>query len=402
MKRKKQNRTKKKRASDPSISASEEALVSDLVREFRNADPAEIASRVTDLHIAQILIERLPADDEQSIPLMIALVKTFDNKQVRKAVKRVLFKLERRGVHVGELYPEETPSPNILTQATKDKPVAYIGPVLNLLGTRAIMIVIQRDLKAQHVGAGIVSDEDGIPQFIYGTFSKKRIKEIKGSLSRDGLLIETSLSHAATILEAGYQSHIKLHSDAPAEYLELRPWLLENASFLDRPVVYDCMSEKSVIDKSLEYSEVKKLFEHDLIQAWIIDFEDISPFMEEIIDIGDSPIFLSESQKADRARQIQEKCAKELFPPAKRALIKHRLEEMAYIFFKQGQDEYSRLSLMAALNMDKKESSLKMDPVVGIIVERSFKFYMDKITEEVSEKPEEATTLHRDPRIILP
>ena len=402
MKLKKQHKTKKKRTSDPSLNTSEEALVSDLVRKFRNTDPAEIVSKVTDLRIAQILIERLPADDEQSIPLLIALVKAFDNKQVRKAVKRVLFKLERRGVHVGELYPEENPSPNVLTQAPKEKPVAYIGPILNLLGTRAVMIVMRRDLKARYVGAGIVSDEDGIPQFIYGTFSKKRIKEIKGSLSEDGLLIETSLPHAATILEAGYQSHIKLHSDAPAEYLELRPWLLENASLLDRPVVYDCISEESVIDRSLTYSEVKKLFEHDLIQAWIIDFEDISPFMEEIIDIGDSPIFLSESQKADRARQIQEKCAKELFPPDRRALIKHRLEEMAYIFFKQAQDEYSRLSLIAALNMDEKGSSLKMDPVVGIIVERSFEFYMDKIAEEVSEKPEETTTLHRAPRIILP
>ncbi|MEA2038827.1 MAG: hypothetical protein U9N82_03235 [Thermodesulfobacteriota bacterium] len=402
MKRKKQNKTKKKRASDPSISASEEALVSDLIREFRNADPAEIASRVTDLRIAQILIERLPADDEQSIPLMIALVKAFDNKHVRKAVKRALFKLEKRGIHVGELYPKETPSPNILKKAPKEKPVAYIGPVLNLLGTRAIMIVMQRDLKAQYMGAGIVSDEDGIPQFIYGTFSKKHIKGIKGSLSKDGLLIETSLSHAATILEAGYQSHIKLHSNAPAEYLELRPWLLENAFLLNRPVVYDCMSKESVIDKSITYSDIKQLFKHDLMQAWIIDFEDISPFMEEIIDIGDSPIFLSESQKADRARQIREKCAKELFPPDRRALIKHRLEEMAYIFFKQGHDEYSRLSLIAALNMDEKESSLKMDPVVGIIVERSFEFYMDRITEEVSEKPEEATTLHSAPRIILP
>lgn len=402
MKRKKKNKTKKKKVSDPLLNAVEEALVSDLVREFRNTDPAEIASRVTDLRIAQILIERLPADDEQSIPLLIALVKAFDNKQVRKAVKRVLFKLERRGVHVGELYPEETSSPNVLTQAPKEKPVAYIGPISNLLGTRAVMIVMQRDLKAQHVGAGIVSDEDGISQFIYGTFSKKRIKEIKGRLSKDSLLIETSLSHAATILEAGYQTHMKLHPDTHTEYLELRPWLLENTPILDRPVVYDCMSEESVIDRSLTYSDVKKLFEHDLMQAWLIGYEDISPFMEEIIGIGDSPIFLSESQKADRAGQIKEKCAKELFPPSKQALMKHRLEEMAYIFFKQGQDEYARLSLMAGLNMDEEKSSLKMDPVANLIAERSFEFYMDRIAEEVSEKPEDATTLYRDPRIILP
>jgi len=394
MKRKKQNKAKKKSTSDPSISASEEALVCNLVREFRNIDPAEIASRVTDLHIAKILIERLPADDEQSIPLMIALVKAFDNKQVRKAVKKVLFKLERRGVHVGELYPEDTPSLNVLTQVPKEKPVAYIGPVLNLLGTRAVMIVMQRDLKAQHVGAGIVSDENGMSQFIYGMFSKKQIREIKGSISEDSLLMETSLSHAATILEASYQSHLKLHSDAQAEYLELRPWLFENASLLDRPVVYDFMSQESVIDRSLTYSNVKKLFEHDLMQTWRIDYEDISPFMEEIIGIGESPIFLSESQKADRAGQIKEKCAEALFPASKRALMKHRLEEMAYIFFKQGQDEYARLSLMA---------DLKMDPVVYIIVERSFEFYMDKIAEEVSEKPEETTTLNiPPPRIILP
>ena len=94
-------------------------------------------------------------------------------------------------------------------------------------------------MKGVDVGVGLVSDEQGILQFFFGNFSKKRAREIEDSMKAEtGLLVETSLSHAATILEDAYGLHGKEPSQAAAEYLELGENLLARGGSVAARVVF--------------------------------------------------------------------------------------------------------------------------------------------------------------------
>lgn len=390
----------KKKTDHPSLLKSEETLVSSLLEDFKNADVAEIVARIPHSHLAGIFLERLPLDNEFPVPLLIALDEAFNDKKVHKLVKRILFRLKQKGVPVDESFPQRASHDAILTRTQKEDPVAHIGPIAGTIGSRAVLIVLQSAVKGYQAGIGLVSETEGILQFLYGPFSKKRLKEIKGSLSQEaGPLVETSLSHAATILEIAYRRHMELHSDAPSQYPELRPRLLENATILDRPIIYDFVPEIPG-DGTLTDSQLGKLFAHNLMGSWLIDFEDLKPFMEDILKVEGSLIVLSDTQKADQVRQIKEKSIEGLFPGPRRALLKHNLEEMAYFFYKLDQDEYSRMALTAARNLDEEDTILRKNMVIEFLLERSMQYYMDLAGEEGAE--DEILELDDSPRIILP
>lgn len=391
---------KKMKPDHPSLLKSEETLVTSLLEDFKNADPAEIVARIPHSHLAGIFLERLPLDNEFPVPLLLALDEAFKDKKVHKLVKRILFKLKQKGVPIDESFPQRASHDTILTRTQREEPAAYIGPIAGTIGTRAVLILLQSAVKGYQAGIGLVSEVEGILQFLYGPFSKKRLKEIKGSLSQEaGPLVETSLSHAATILEIAYGRHMEVHSDAPSQYPELRPWLLENVTILDRPIIYDFVSEIPG-DGTLSDSQLGKLFAHNLMESWLIDFEDLKPFMENILKVEGSPIVLSDAQKADQIRQVKDKSIEELFPGPRRALLKHNLEEMAYFFFKLDQDEYSRVALTAARNLDEEDTILRKNMVIEFLLERSMQYYMDLAAEEGAE--DEVLEPDDSPRIILP
>ncbi|UCF82044.1 MAG: hypothetical protein JSV50_12600 [Desulfobacteraceae bacterium] len=394
-------KSKKGKTNRPSLLASEETLVTSLLQDFKTADPSETADRIPDPRLARILIERLPLDDELPVPLLLALDEGFKDKEVHKAVKRVLYRLKKKGVSVESSYLQKESSAPILRQIQKEEHAAYIGPITGTIGSRAVLIVLQRAMKGHHAGIGLVSEAEGIHQFLYTAFSKKRIKEIKDSLSEEaGPLVETSLSHAAAILEVAYQRHLELRSEAPAQYLELRPWLLENITPLNRPIIYDFTP--GILDHAgaLTDSHLGKLFEHNFMESWLIDFDLLRPFMEDILKVEDSPIVLSEAQKLDRVKKIKEKSIEALFPESKRSLLKHNLEETAYFFFKSDQEEYSAIALTAARTLDEEDTILRKNPVIEFLLERSMDFYMNLVGEKDAE--DETLDSETSPRIILP
>ena len=376
---------KKKKADRPSLLKSEETLVTSLLEDFKNVDPAVIAARIPDSHLAGIFLERLPIDKEFPVPLLLALDETFKDKKVHKLIKRIMFRLKQKGVLIDESFPKRASHDTILTRVQKEEPVAYIGPIAGTIGSRAVLIVLQSAVKGYQAGIGLVSEAEGILQFLYGPFSKKRIREIKDSLSQEaGPLVKTSLPHAVTILETAYRRHKELHSDAPSQYPELRPQLLEKTTLLDRAIIYDVVPE--IPDDGLMTDiQLEKLFGHHLMESWLIDFEDLKPFMEDILKVEGSPIVLSEAQKADQIRQIKDKSIEELFPGPERDRLKHNLEEMAYFFFRLDQNEYCTTALTAARNLDEEDTILRKNRIIDFLLERSMQYYMDLAGETDAE-----------------
>ncbi len=392
-------KTRKKPTSPPLLNQEQEALISTLLKEIGSTDPAEILAKIPDSSCAQVLIDRLPLNDESLIPLLLALRAGFKDKDVGKAIKRVLFKLKKRGVATVEFDAEEDDSSTILKLSRKEPPRCYVGTV-DGAGRRVVMIMVHRGGKGLDVGLGVVSDEQGIQEFFYRNLSKTSAKEMKENFSRKaGPFVETSLSHAATILEESYQRHLTLKSDVPADYLELRPWLLENAPVLARPVVYDCIPETSIPDTTPTDSQLMELFNHELMDFWLIEIETLRPFMEEMFKVEESPIVLTDAQKADRISEIKEKCMGEIFSPERRELLKRRLEEMGYVFFKLGKEETAEVALAAAHAAEQESTILKANPVIETLLERSLAFYTKAM--EVGD-PEQVQEESESSPIILP
>ncbi len=356
----------------------------DILKQINNKNPQELASMVYDQDMALKLIERLPLE-EKSVLILKALGKKFNNKKITKAIKRIIFKLKNKDIKVDEIFIENDQTQGILKPPEKNKPIVYIGPIKDLTGFRTIMMVINRFGFNNEVVVSLLSDEFGVKEFLVGVLSKKRIKEMKNNLSQEaGPLIKTSIEHAVTIIEKAYQRHLELNIEIPSPLVELRPWLTDNISFLEKPIVYDFIDSSIIEEGTLGVSQLEKLFEHDLLASWFIDYEELLPIIDEIINIDKTGITLTRAQKMERANQIKEKSVEKIFPQSKRDIIKHRFEEMAYMFYQLEENYSARLSLAAARTMDEKDGTIKLNPVVEFLLERSLKLVTSLMNEEKS------------------
>ena len=102
-----------------------------------------------------------------------------------------------------------------------------------------------------------------------------------------------------------------------------------------------------------------------------------------------------------RIEEIKEKGVEELFPEAKRSIIKSRLEEMAYIFHALQRDDIARLSLAGARSLEEKDSMLGVNAFLKAMIDRSLNFYAEIEDNAGSDRSpgEERDTA---PRIIVP
>ncbi len=388
----------KKKKSLPSLSKDQESLVSSLLNQAAEIDPEEIVAGIGDPLTAKVFVDRLPMEDETAVSLLQAIDASFTERHVKKAVKRALFRLKSKGISTEGFSTDSTPEVIFKPKQT-EAPRCHVGPI-DTLGSRAVIIHFHESGRGVDVGMGMVSDEAGIQEFVFDQMTRKRARELKTELARmAGPLVEVPLSHGAMILEDAFQIEDPLKTESRADYLRLRPWLLENTSIEAYTADFGAMDT----DRKATDEDLQRLFEHRLMKSWVAPYDLLKPFMEEIYGIYESPIILTESQKLDRVREIREKCVNDLFEGSKKKRFKKRLFEMAFFFLKSDQKEYAQLSYDAALGIEEGESRFTQQPVLDFFVERSIQFYGALGSETAGESPEEAgpSTSSKTPSGIL-
>ena len=378
----KKKRPKKRKSQDlPKLSSEEEIVLNSLLGNLKDINLNNIDQQISSPQLACALIDRLPIDAPETTDIILSMREAFDEKTVQKAIKKTIFRLKQKGITFPGLEPPKE-TPFLIKKTDKDEPTAYLSPI-DGFGNRGIFIILPQIPKGIDIGMGILNDEDGIIQFILGRYSKKRMRELKDFFFEQvGTMVESSLPHSATILEKTYNLNKLVQAESSNDYLRLRPWILENIPLLDQSFIYDFIPFESVSNEILTDSQIHKLLGHELMESWIIKPEEIKPLLEKVLEVEESRILVSEAQKLERIKEIKDKAVAQLFPDSKRAIIKDRLEEMAYIFLKLDEEEYTRLSLISASSLGEKDSVLGINPFLEAMMERSLHYYQ-KASEEV-------------------
>jgi hypothetical protein len=373
----KEKRTRKRKPDDQLLlTPEEESLLTSLLETLKDIDAARIEEQITDPRIAQALIERLPPEDPETPKMVVALRDAFRQKRVQKAIKKTLFRMRQKGIHIPEPEPAENLSP-LKTEAEKPAPTAYLGPI-DGAGSRALLMILPVDQTGLDVGMGVVNDEKGLVQFIFGYFGRKRTREIKAFfLEQYKNLVGVSIPHAATVLENAYRKNMLKQGEAFRDYLRLRPWILKNVALLQHPAIYDFIPAEIAAGEMLTEAQIDRLLAHELMDSWIIELEILGPVLEELVRVEKSPILLSDQQKLERIRGIKEEGIRSIYPDFRQALLKGRLEEMAYIFHVREEKDYARLALDAALSLGDAARGLRVPAFLWAMVERSLRFYME-------------------------
>ena len=209
-------------------------------------------------------MERLPVTDPQTPRILLGLRSTFREKSVARAIRKAAFRLKQKGIVLPEEQGAETPFLKTYKQEESDIS-AYVGPI-DGTGSRPVFISVPQMPAGFDVAIGVVNDDEGIIEFAFTRHSKKRMKEIKDLFfSKLPNMVETTLSHAADVLERAYQAKAPGVSDSARAYLQFRPWLREHTSKIERPEAYRLLPPETISSDSLTESQLQRLFEHELM-----------------------------------------------------------------------------------------------------------------------------------------
>jgi hypothetical protein len=363
----KKSKKTKKAAGTSVLTPGEQRSLDVLLEDLSQVDPCRLAEQVPGPRFAEALVERLPATDPQTPRILLGLRSVFLEKSVHKAIKRAAFRLKQKGI----VLPEEQDSG---------------APVFRVGEAGESFISVPQMPAGVDVAVGVVNDEEGIIEFSFTRHSKKRMKEIKEIFfSKLPNMVETTLSHAADVLERAYQAKGPEVSDSSRAYLHFRSWLREHTSRIERPVVYDFLPPETVSSDLLTESQLQRLFGHELMASWIVDLKSLRPLIEDIRKAEESRIFISEGQRLEHIHRIKHEGITKLFSDARRLGIKYRLEEMAYVFFKCNEESLARLCLAAASSLAEKESPIRVNPLLNLLIERSLAYYLKN--SKSAEKP---------------
>ena len=368
-------KVKKKRPQPHSIlSQEQEARLNAFLENLKDINPNRLAEQITSPDLAEAIVGRLPSDEPEAVSILLAIKEAFPQRRVRKAVKRTAFRLRQKGLSHPEL--ESKKGPQLLARVEqRPEPSVHVGPV-DGAGSRGVFLALSLLPSGVDVGMGVVNDEEGILHFVYGRYSKKRMKEIKDVFfSNFHHVVETSLSHGATILEKAYQDSGQSLGQHAGDYLKLRPWILENVSLLEQAAIFDFISADSIPNRALTAVQVDRLIGHELTEKWIIASDKMRPLMEEIQKVKESRILVSEAQRRDRISELKKKAIQDIYSGEQCLRMKGRLEEMAYGFFKLNEGEMAYLSLAAARSMGERSLLLGINPFLNAILERSLDVY---------------------------
>jgi hypothetical protein len=364
---------KKRKEDSPSLGPEDADRLRSVLEDASTLDPASLGERIRTEPVALSFLENIPLEGPRTLEMVLAVQKSFPQKQVQKAAKKTLYRLKQRGIE-SPGKEGDSPQPFTIQPEEAPEPSAFVSPP-DGLGTRAVFLMIPRMPAGVDLAMGMVSDEKGMIEFLSGRYSKKKAREVREVFSQAmGHLIETTLGHATTILEYCYSvGQSGPQTAAAGEYLKIRPWLLQNVTPRDTPPVYDLIPRETAGGRAPSPSQIQALMSHDWMKSWTVEPEAVRALVEEMQKAEASPILISAEQKTARKEDLREGFLSRYYTDERKKRLKLRLEEIAFLFQKEGEKEYARLALDAASSLDE-SSGFQVNPFLTCLVDRTLDY----------------------------
>jgi hypothetical protein len=304
------------------------------------------------------------------VGLLRRLLEISDQKKAKKMMKRSLYRLKAKGIVLEEVPVSRGES--ILRPLQAEPPEGF-GSGIDLLGQRLLMLVIPSTGRRWTVMEGVVSDRQGLIDFSRQEMTRREFANfLRGVREKTPFpLVEMEPSYAGFLFHQAYQLAVETGGAIPPDYPRCKGEIEKIKKEYERPLIYSYIQEDEVREDDRLLKRSGDLLKIDLLETWKIEEDQIMPYVDAVREAEESRIVLSQAQKEARFHEVYQKALADLFLEEKRLLIKRRLEETAYLLFKLGKEEEARISLAAALDLEKPPHPLQPNPFLYQFVVKS-------------------------------
>ncbi len=384
MAKKRSPKRKKSKDKTATLRPEEAARLEGLLARAHDLDPSGIRDELGGPETAAAFLQRLPAADPELVPLLGAIREAYQEKEVRKALRRAAFRFEQKGIPV----PDETEKdpPALRAVPGTQEAFAYLTP-FEALGDRSVLLAAPSPSFQLTMCVGIVHDLEGIKTMTALPLNRKKAREARNVFLQDfPHAVEASPGHALGVLERAYQADRS--SPGASDYLQLRPLLLSALGPGEEAPIQGLIPPDSGAGLPFTESMAARLMDHELFRDWILDPEEVDPLADEIREAEESPLHLTQEQVSARVEELEKKAVQRIFTETRRNAYRFRLAESAYILHMRGEEEYARLALRAALSLDEPDSLFQVNPFLMLLTQRCLAMaYEEPETEQEPLEP---------------
>ncbi len=330
----------------------------------RDESLIELLSNISDPKIAQVLFKMLLLTDD---------------KRLKKAIRRSLYRLKSKGVLFEEVQLQQEP---VFKPLPAEPPMAFINNY-DFLWDRFLILKIPSHLKPTIYIFGLINDNEGLIKIGVNYFSKKEFLQFLEDIKKDSAtpVIEIDPHYGAFLLMEAYKLSIK-KGDYLKNFSQFKPEIERIKKDFDKPLIYSYLNLGEFEQNDILLRKGRELLNKDIFKTWFIEEDLIRPYVNEVLNAEDSRLILNETQRRERFMGIYERALFELFSGERRFIYKKRLEETAYFLLKIGMEEEARVSLAVAMDIEKPLNRLQPNQFLLQLVIKSILSYLEETHEE--------------------
>lgn len=326
-------------------------------------------------------------NDSSAVEALAQFDREATDKNLRKEIRRSLFKLAQKGLVIPEPPNGAVKIPPPILKAD-DGIEAYMSAV-DGGGGRLVWIVRAQPGRGLQLIQGMVNDREGLQRLGGAQIRRKELRSMSQEVKKKhGVsMISVPWKFADEILYNGYEKAKARGRPGLENFHELRALVGAGKPKQVEHPIYLRLNRADVTEGAWRESSRRLLDEAEL-RLWILDADWVRPFLSQLEEAQTSRLVLNPMQKEERMAGIVRDAVKALCEGEAKTVMQRRMEDMALYFKETNRDEAARLALAVALQIEEGDlGPLDISFLTGLM-QKSFAFYLSqqqaKKDEEVS------------------
>ena len=310
------------------------------------------------------------------------------DKEIKKEIKRALFKLGQRGFAPPEQKSEQS-KPAALFGIEREIE-AYMSAV-DGGGGRLIWIAKAQPSHGLQVIQAMLHDRDGLLRFGGMHMRRKELRNMAEEIKKqhDVTMIAVPWEFADQMIYEGYEKAKARGQSGLENFHEVRSILATGKPKEIVHPIYQKMNAEQVRDGAWR-EQSRRLLDEPELRYWILTDDWVQAFLPQLQEAQTSRLVLNPLQKEERFNAIVRDAVKTLCSGDEGRAFMRRMEDMALYFFETKRADQARLSLAVAMQVGEGDPGpLDVSFLTGLM-QKSFAFFM---SQEKAKKEEEQSAL---------
>ena len=324
--------------------------------------------------------------DSAAAAALLRMERGAQDKDVKKEIRRSLFKLSQKGLTIPEdKRVEEKSSTPLLSRSPEIE--AYMSPV-DGAGGRLVWIVKPQAGHGLQTIQAMINDREGL-QRIGGTqIRRKELRNMAQEIKKQhGItMVSVPWEYADMMLYEGFEKAKSEVRSGLENFHQLRSIVnTAKPKAQDHPV-YQGLNSAEVREGAWRELS-RRLLDEPEVRFWILDADWVEPFLGQLEEAQTSRLVLNPMQKEERIAGIVRDAVKTLCTGETGKIMQRRMEDMAFFFVAAERTEMAKLALAVAQQIKEGDPGpLDISFLTGL-VQKSFTVYLSQQKSKAEEEP---------------